>query len=92
MPSIVNSLLVAEFAFMTEGDAERTALLKGAIDALREPLGELATALDILHIEDPAIDARHVLGEEAYEAAKTRGRALDLDAAIRLAFEVPQRA
>jgi predicted ATPase/class 3 adenylate cyclase len=87
MPSIVNTLLVGAFALMAEGRAERAAEVSGAIAMLREPLGELATALDILNIEDPALAARRLLGDEAFDAAMQRGRALGLDAAVAAALE-----
>ena len=86
VPSIVNTLLVAAFALMAEGRAETAAEISGAIDAMREPLGELATGLDILSIEDPKLEAHVSLGDAVFGAATQRGRSLDLEAAAELAF------
>lgn len=73
MPSVVNCLLVAAFGLLAENEVQRAAIISGTVEALREPMGELATALDILSIEDPKIGARRALGDEAYAAAILRG-------------------
>jgi predicted ATPase/class 3 adenylate cyclase len=85
----LNALQVAAFAMLRDGRPEASAVLSGASDKIREPLGELATGLDILSIEDPKIAARAALGDAAFEAAYERGRALDLDGAIAFAFPTP---
>jgi tetratricopeptide (TPR) repeat protein len=82
----VNCLQVAAHGLLQEGRPEAAAVLAGAVDAIRAPLGELATGLDILSIEDPAIGARRALGDAAYEAAYARGRGLDLAGAMTFAL------
>ncbi len=91
MPTVVNCLLIGAFALVAEGTTERAAEVLGTIAALREPLGELATALDIVHIEDPSVEARRALGDEAFDVAFARGRELTVDEAILLAYG-PARA
>lgn len=88
MPNIVNALLIGAHGLVAEGRAASAAELSSAIDALREPMGDVASGLDILSIPDPRIAARAALGEEAYAAAAARGRVLDLDGAIAVALAV----
>jgi predicted ATPase len=89
MPSIVQTLLVAAFALIREGRADAAAEVGGVIAALRESMGALASALDILNVPDPMIAARQALGDEAYQAAIERGRLLDMDAGVALAMSSP---
>ena len=92
LPTTIQTLLVAAHALVREGRAEAAAEVGGAIAALRESMGELASALDILNIADPMVAARQALGDEAFEAAIERGRTLDLDAVVTLAMSSPTGA
>ena len=89
MPGIVNTLLIAAHGLIVEGRAADAAVVSGAADALSEPLGEVASGLDLAGIAKPATEARQVLGDSAYEAAAERGRSLDLDTIVKLAFGSP---
>jgi predicted ATPase/class 3 adenylate cyclase len=77
--SLVRSLILAAAVAVEEGDLERAATLSGAGDVLREPLGEMATPMRTLGIEDPAAVARTGLSDEAFERAYAAGRALTVD-------------
>ncbi len=79
--SAVRVLIMAAAVAVLEGDLERAATLSGAGDVLREPLGEMATPMKTLGIEDPAVAARTRLGDEAFERSYQRGRTLTLDQA-----------
>ena len=76
LPNVVNSLLVAAYAALNEGDARRAAVVTGAVEVLQESIEKSANALSVLGIEDPAVGARAALGDEAYEAEVAAGRAL----------------
>jgi predicted ATPase/class 3 adenylate cyclase len=89
IPTTLNALQVAALGMLRDGRFEAAAVLSGASDTLRAPLGELATGLDILSIEDPGIGARQALGDEAYEDAFERGRSLDLDRAVAIVLGGP---
>jgi predicted ATPase/class 3 adenylate cyclase len=65
-------------------ESERAARLCGAVDTLKEPLGQVATPMTMLHLEDPAVTARRLLGDEAFEQAFESGRRLTLDDAVAL--------
>jgi predicted ATPase/class 3 adenylate cyclase len=82
--SLVRTLIMAAAVAVVEGDLERAATLSGAGDILREPLGEMATPMRTLGIEDPAAVARSGLGEEAFQRAYAAGRALTLDEVVAL--------
>jgi predicted ATPase/class 3 adenylate cyclase len=82
--SLVRTLIMAAAVAVVEGDLERAATLSGAGDLLREPLGEMATPMRTLGIEDPAAVARAGLGDEAYERAHAAGRALTWDEVVAL--------
>ena len=86
MPSLASALQLTSFALLADGRAEQAAILAARAEAIREPMGSMATGLDILSIEDPRIGARQTLGDEAYEAAAARGRLLDLDGALAAAL------
>jgi predicted ATPase/class 3 adenylate cyclase len=85
----VNSVQVVAFALLQGGRPEEAAIVAGSADAAREGVGQLASGLDILSIEDPKVGARRALGDEAFEEALARGRALELDAALAIAFAAP---
>jgi hypothetical protein len=65
-------------------ESERAARLCGAVDTLKEPLGQVATPMTMLGLEDPAVTARRLLGDEAFERAFESGRRLSLDDAVAL--------
>jgi predicted ATPase/class 3 adenylate cyclase len=91
-PTVVNCLLVGALCLVKEGDVERGVEVLGGLDGVRATLGELVTALDILNIPDPAIEARAVLGDAAFDAAFERGRQLSLDEVVAVAFVSPERS
>jgi predicted ATPase len=65
-------------------ESERAARLCGAVDTLKEPLGQVATPMTMLGLEDPSVTARRLLGDEAFERAFESGRRLSLDDAVAL--------
>ena len=77
--SMVRQLMLTAAADVFTGDLETVARLCGAYDVMREPLGDMATPIDTLHLPDPAVQAREGLGDEAFERAYAEGRALSLD-------------
>jgi len=89
--AIVRILMLAATLSLAEGDPVRAARTTGAADAIREPLGEIATPLQLLRIEDPAPIARAALGEEAFEAAYKAGRSMALDEIVADVAEPPER-
>ena len=90
--SIVRVLIMAAATAVVEGDLERAATLSGAADVLREPLGEMATPMTTLGLEDPAVAARTRLGDEAFERSYQKGRTLTLDQASDLLREAGSSA
>ena len=79
MHSMVRVVIMAAATAILEGDLERAATLSGAGDVLREPLGEMATPMTTLGLEDPAAAARTRLGDEAFERSYQKGRGLTLE-------------
>jgi predicted ATPase/class 3 adenylate cyclase len=77
--SMVRQLMLTAAAAVFAGELELAARLCGAYDAMREPLGEMATPIDTLHLPDPAAQAREGLGDEEFERAYSEGRSLSLD-------------
>jgi hypothetical protein len=45
----------------------------------KEPLGEIASPLQLLRLEDLGRAARSALGDDVFEAAYQAGRAMSLD-------------
>jgi len=84
MPAVVRVAIIGAAVAVAEGDFERAALLSGAGAALKEPLGEIATPLRMLRIEDPAPAARAGLGGAAFDEAFSAGRAMSLEALVAL--------
>src|SRR4029077_11561071 len=84
MHRVVSLLIMAAALAIAEGDPGRAALLSGAAAALKEPLGDIATPLQLLRLEDPALAARSQLGDADYEAAYAAGRALTLHEVVHL--------
>jgi predicted ATPase/DNA-binding NarL/FixJ family response regulator len=72
------------------GHAERAARLFGVVDALRESIGAGPLFHWAIMRDEAVAAARTRLGEDAYAAACTEGRALPLDEAIAYALE-PER-
>jgi DNA-binding CsgD family transcriptional regulator/tetratricopeptide (TPR) repeat protein len=70
-----------------KGEAERTAQLWGAAQALHQTKG-IPRAIDFLDVADGRISAvRSGMGEEAWEEAWRRGREMTLDEAVSYALE-----
>ena len=88
VPGVIRALLLAAVVAVADEDAdvetERAARLCGAVDILKEPLGQVATPMTMLRLEDPAVTARRVLGDEAFDREFQAGRALGLDDAVAL--------
>jgi predicted ATPase/class 3 adenylate cyclase/Tfp pilus assembly protein PilF len=70
-----------------EGDAERAARLFGAAEALREALGAPLPPVERAHYDRSIAAVRAALGEKAFAAAWTAGRAMPLEAAVARATE-----
>ena len=84
----VSSLLTMAAALaLGEGDAERAARLSGTAAVLMEPLGHVATPIQLLRLDDPVPAARGALGDDAFDAAYAAGRSLSLDEAFEGARE-----
>jgi len=81
---IVNLVIISAALANAEGDPKRAAVLSGAAAALKEPLGEIATPLQLLGLEDPAAVARFALGDDAFDAQYRAGRALSVDETVQL--------
>jgi predicted ATPase len=77
--AVVRVVMLSAALANAEGDPRRSARLMGAADALKAPLGEIGTPVQMLHLEDPALAARRGLGDDAFEAAYQEGRTLSLD-------------
>jgi len=82
--SIVRILMMAAASAVIAGELQTAAQLSGAADAMREPLGAMATPIQTLGLEDPAIATRAGLGDEAFERAYQAGRAMTLDDVLAL--------
>jgi tetratricopeptide (TPR) repeat protein len=84
MQGLVRISMIAAALAIAEGDFERAALLSGAGAVLKEPLGEIATPLRMLQIEDPVPAARAGLGDTAFDAAFSAGRVMSLEGLVAL--------
>lgn len=84
MQGLVRISMIAAALAIDEGDFERSALLSGVGAALKEPLGEIATPLRMLQIEDPVPPARAGLGDAAFDAAFQAGRAMSIEEMVAL--------
>jgi predicted ATPase/class 3 adenylate cyclase len=84
MQRVVSLLIMAAALAIAENDPKRAALLSGAAAVLKEPLGDIATPIQLLGLEDPAPAARSELGDDAFEATYGAGRAMSLDQMIDL--------
>jgi predicted ATPase/class 3 adenylate cyclase len=85
MQRLSSLLTIGAALAIAADDPRRAALLCGAADAIREPLGAVATPMQLIGLDDPAPSARSALGDDAFEAAYADGRALDIDGAVELA-------
>jgi predicted ATPase/class 3 adenylate cyclase len=85
MQRLSSLLTIGAALAIAEGDPERAARLSGAASVILEPLGSVATPMQLIGLDDPVPAARAALGNEAFEAAYAAGRALDVDAAVSLA-------
>jgi predicted ATPase/class 3 adenylate cyclase len=84
MQGLVRISMIAAALAIVEEDFKRAALLSGAGAALKEPLGEIATPLRMLQIQDPVPAARAGLGDAAFIAAFEAGRAMSVDELVAL--------
>lgn len=82
MQGVVRVLVLAAAVAVAAGDLTLAARLSGAVDTLREPLGDVATPVQILGLEDPAKASRVGLGEAAFEEAYQAGRTASLEEII----------
>ncbi len=80
--AIVRFLIISAALAVAEGKPALAARASAAADVLKEPLGEIATPLQLLRLEDPARAARAALGDEAFDAAYRAGRAMSLDEVV----------
>jgi predicted ATPase/class 3 adenylate cyclase len=82
----ISSLLTMAAALAVgQGDPMRAAVLSGAAAAAMEPLGTVATPMQLLRMDDPVPAARSALGDDEFDAAAATGRSLSLEEAIELA-------
>ena len=77
-------LTVAAALAFAEGDPNRAARISGAAAVIMEPLGRVATPMQLLGVDDPVPAARATLGDADFEAAYAAGRSLTLDEAVEL--------
>jgi predicted ATPase/class 3 adenylate cyclase len=84
MQALVRVSVIASALAVAEGDFERAARLAGAGSALKEPLGEIATPVRMLQIEEPGPVARAALGEAAFDTAYEAGRTMSADEMVAL--------
>jgi hypothetical protein len=54
----------------------------GAADAMKAPLGDVATPMQLLRVADPSIAAREALGDDAFVAAFDFGGRMTLDEVV----------
>jgi len=77
---------------VSEVRAERAARLYGAAERLRRSIGVPLYAGQVADVDRFRHEARHALGNEAYEAACSAGRTLSLDQAVKYALGEQQPA
>jgi predicted ATPase/class 3 adenylate cyclase len=82
---ISSFLSMAAALAVAQGDPRRAAVLSGAAASLAEPLGTVATPMQLLRLDDPVPAARSALGDTAFGAAYATGRAMSVDQAVELA-------
>jgi predicted ATPase/class 3 adenylate cyclase len=76
---IVRELVLAAASAAVAGDLALAARLSGASDVLREPLGNIATPIETLRLQDPMVQAREGLGDAAFDREYAAGRTMTLD-------------
>jgi predicted ATPase/class 3 adenylate cyclase len=84
MQRLSSLLTIGASLAVAADDPKRAALLSGAADVIMEPLGSVATPMQLIGLDDPVPAARSALGDDAFETAYAAGRALDIDAAVAL--------
>jgi predicted ATPase/DNA-binding CsgD family transcriptional regulator len=91
---VAEGVEVLAWAAAADGKGERAARLLGALDKIWQTVGEPLFGLPHLvpHHEECKTRSRGLLGEQAFEAATRRGRALDLDAMVAYALDLPAAA
>ena len=67
---------------VAKGKPEDAARISGAVERLKEPLGQVATPVEILRLDDPAQSARELLGSETFGRLLDEGRGLSMEATI----------
>jgi len=82
--ALVRTTVIGAALAVAQGDFERAARLSGAGAALKKPLGEIATPVRMLQIEDPVPIARAALGDAVFDAAFDAGRAMSLEETVAL--------
>ncbi len=85
MQRVSSLLTIAAALAIAEDDPQRAAALSGAAAVVAEPLGAVATPMQLMGLDDPVRAARSALGDDAFEAAYAAGGALSMDEAIEMA-------
>jgi tetratricopeptide (TPR) repeat protein len=86
----IDTLLSAGYLAQRQDQPVRAVRLFGAAEALRAAIGEAMPPVERAEYENAITAARAALGEQAFAAARTEGRALTLEAAVAYALE-PER-
>ena len=81
---IASLLTIGAALVLAEGDPDRAARISAAAAVIEEPLGTVATPMQLLAVDDPVPAARAALGEADFETAYAAGRMLGLDEAAAL--------
>ncbi len=81
---VSNLLTMGAALAVADGDPNRAARISGAAAVIAEPLGIVATPMQLLAVDDPVPAARAAMGDAEFEAAFAAGRSLTLDEAIDL--------
>jgi tetratricopeptide (TPR) repeat protein len=79
---IVRVLVLAAILAVADGDPEGAARICGVVEKRKEPLGTVATPVEILRLDDPASAARAQLGSESFERLVAEGRELSLEETV----------
>jgi tetratricopeptide (TPR) repeat protein len=87
---IADSLRSLAALTSTQGQSERAARLWGAAQALREAIGSPLTPSERTRQDQRLAETRSLMGEEAFAAACSEGRAMTLEQAIVYALQEPE--
>ncbi|MGH2465473.1 MAG: tetratricopeptide repeat protein [Candidatus Limnocylindrales bacterium] len=79
---IVRALVLTAILAVAAGEPKAAARICGVVERRKEPLGSVATPVEILRLDDPAAAARAQLGSEAFEHLVAEGRGLSLEAIV----------